>query len=561
MPPVEHRSAETEITSGRALTRFLSGSGSPGKSEVAKVSITVTALMALVSAALVPSRMLLSTGPPDDSSVFAYIGWAMHRGLMPYRDIWDHKGPLLYYLQFAGMSLHPSSTLGIGLLELLAWSFAFFLLYRVIASFTSYKTSLGVAFLSCVFATRFAEGGNLTESWAILPLAAAHYAGWRWSQRLSLRWCGAVLGICFASIFWLRPNMAVYPLLATSIILFQSRRREGLRVAARQFAFAAAAAVGFSAVVIAPLYRGGVFHDFVRAYFEYNAAYSGALSLPMRLLHTQQLLAALFAAGIAILATAGWILAVKKRREENPLSASIPHSYRRTLIWSLPLEIAAVSLSGRDYPHYVLPLLPTFSVLAACFLSEVEGFGRPNIARRALSSALLIGLCPFALASYLGEAGHSLEAPTPEYRQIIRFIQRATDPKDKIIVIGGVEAGYITGGARRLPASRFVYQFSLSDSANPAAADQRRQFLCDLVSNRPAVIVSGNPLLGVLCASAAECNQRNEGPPVSDFGYDSRLIPHLLRTMIVSQYRPFDDPRFGKFHLYVRNDVAIPAQW
>ena len=560
MSPVDHSPAEIGVTS-EAIKGFLSGSSSPGKGEVAKASITLTALMAVISAVLVPSRMLLSTGPPDDSSVFAYIGWAMHRGLMPYRDIWDHKGPLLYYLQFVGISLHPASTLGIGVLELLAWSFAFFLLYRVIASFASYRMSLGITFLSCVFATRFAEGGNLTESWALLPLAAAHYASWRWSQRMSLRWCAAVLGICLACIFWLRPNMAVYPLIAISIMLFESRRREGLRAAARQFAFAAAAALGLSIVVLAPLYHWGVFHDFVGAYFGYNAAYSGALSLSMRLLHTQQLLTQLFAAGTAILGTAGWVLALKERRAENSIIGSIPRSYRRTLIWSLPLEIAAVSLSGRDYPHYVLPLLPTFSVLAACFLCELEGFAKANLGRRALAFALLMGLCPFALASYLGEASHSLEAPAPEYVQIIRFIQHATGPKDKIIVIGGVEAAYVTYSTQRLPASRYVYQYSLTDAANPAAADQRRQFLCDLVSNRPAVIVSGNPLLGVLCASAAECNQRNDGPPVSDFGYDSRPIPHLLRGIIASQYRPFDDPRFGKIHLFVRNDVAIPSQW
>src|SRR6185437_15882704 len=359
MSVVENSAAETGVTSGRAITRFLSGSGSTGKDEVAKVSITLSVLMAVISAALVPSRMLLSTGRPDDSSVFAYIGWAMHRGLMPYRDIWDHKGPLLYYLQFAGMSLSPTSTLGIGLLELLTLSFAFFLLYRIIVSFASCRMSLGIGFLSCVFATRFAEGGNLTESWALLPLAAAHYASWRWSQRRSRRWCAAALGICSASIFWLRPNMAVYPLLAMLIMLFEGWRDLGLSAVVRQFAFAGAAALGFTIVVLAPLYRWGVFHEFVGAYFGYNAAYSGALSLPMRLLHTQQLLTQLFAAGIAILGTAGWVFNLKKRPGESSIIASIPHSYQRTLIWSLPLEIAAVSLSGRDYPHYILPLLPT----------------------------------------------------------------------------------------------------------------------------------------------------------------------------------------------------------
>jgi hypothetical protein len=561
MPLVENHPAETDVKSEGALSRFLSGSSSTSTGETAKASVIFSVLMALISAILVPSRMLFSTGPPNDSSVFAYIGWAMHRGLMPYRDIWDHKGPLLYYLQFAGMSLSPASTLGIGLLELLTCSFAFFLLYRIIVSFASYRMSLGIGFLSCVFATRFAEGGNLTESWALLPLAAAHYAIWRWSQRTSRKWCAAALGICSASIFWLRPNMAVYPLLAMLIMLSEDWRDLGLSAAVRQFAFAGAAALGFTIIVLAPLYRWGVFHEFVGAYFGYNAAYSGALSLPMRLLHTQQLLTQLFAAGIAILGTAGWAFNLKKRPAESSIIARIPHSYRRTLIWSLPLEIAAVSLSGRDYPHYILPLLPTLLVLAACFLAELEGFASPNMARRALAFALLIGLCPFALASYLGEAAHSLEAPAPEYVQIIRFIQRATNPADKIIVIGGVEAAYLTYGAHRLPASRFVYQYSLIDVNNPSAGEQRRQFMCDLAQNRPAVIVSGDPMMGILCASRLNCSQPKSQPPISEYGYASTILPKLLGDVVASEYQPVSDPRFGVFKVLIRKDLAVPTQW
>jgi hypothetical protein len=563
MSSVDHSLTQAGIAPERALGEFISASPSIGKSGLPRASSTLLALMAVISAILVPSRMLLSSGPPDDSSVFSYIGWAMRHGLMPYRDVWDHKGPLLYYLQFAGVSLHPASTFGIGLLELIAFSFAFFLLYRVIASFASYRVSLGIAILSLVFVTYFSEGGNLCESWALLPIAAAHYAIWRWSQRMSLKWCASVLGICFASIFWLRPNIAVYPLLATLVMLYASNGRNGLSTAVRQFAFAGTAAVALTLLILAPLYYFGVFHEFVAAYFKYNAAYSGALSLPMRLLHTQQLLMHLFAAGIAILGTAGWTLALKERRQENTVIRGIPPLYVRTLIWSLPLEIAAASLSGRDYAHYVLPMGPTFAILAAWFLSELEGLAKEkeNAGRRALALALLLGLFPFALASYAGEFSRSLESPSSEHVQVARFIQHATGSNDKIIVIGGVEAGYITYLSQRLPASRYVYQYSLIDAANPVAADQRRQFLCELVSNRPAVIVSTNALLGPLCASTADCNKPSGHAPLSDYGYNSALLPQLLKTFIASQYRAFDDPRFGTIHLFIRKDVVVPSQW
>jgi hypothetical protein len=106
-----------------------------------------------------------------------------------------------------------------------------------------------------------------------------------------------------------------------------------------------------------------------------------------------------------------------------------------------------------------------------------------------------------------------------------------------------------------------VYQYPLTDAANPTASEQRRQFMCDLVANRPAVIISGNPLLGVLCSSELECGIRNNHPPLSDYGYNSTVLPKLLKDFIASEYRPVDDPRFEGIRAFVRRDVAVPASW
>jgi hypothetical protein len=558
MPVVDHSPAEAGVTPAEAVPEFLAGSSSTGGVKSANGSITVTALMAVISALLVPSRMLFSTGATDDSSVFAYIGWAMHHGLMPYRDLWDHKGPLLYYLQFAGMWLWSTSTFGIGLLELIALSIALFLLYRVITSFVSTFVGRVVAVFGVTFVAHFSLGGNMCESWALLPLATAHYASWRWSQRLSRNWCAPLLGASFACIFWIRPNMVTYPALAVLILLYATKKAHGFGSAMKQFALASTSAVALSALIVVPLYRWGVFHDFIEAYFGYNAAYSNALSLSGRLLHTSQLLALLFPTAIAILGTAGWALWITESRKRGEVAGGLPSVYLQTLLWSLPFEIAAASLSGRDYPHYLLPLFPTFVVLAAWFLDALQNKTK---AMPALATALMIGLCPFMLTTYSSDFSRSTEPPHSEYLTVVHFIQRATTARDRITVIGETESGYISFLAQRLPASRFVYQLPLIDANNPVAGEQRKQFMCDIAQNRPAVIVSGNPTMGILCASKLECTLRNMQAPETDYGYQNMLLPNLLQDVIASQYRAVSDPRFGPFRVLVRNDVAIPAQW
>jgi hypothetical protein len=41
----------------------------------------------------------------SDKEIFTYTGWAMSKGLVPYRDFFDHKPPLIYFVNYAGVWL------------------------------------------------------------------------------------------------------------------------------------------------------------------------------------------------------------------------------------------------------------------------------------------------------------------------------------------------------------------------------------------------------------------------------------------------------------------------
>lgn len=41
----------------------------------------------------------------SDKEIFTYTGWAISKGLVPYRDFFDHKPPLIYFIHFAGILL------------------------------------------------------------------------------------------------------------------------------------------------------------------------------------------------------------------------------------------------------------------------------------------------------------------------------------------------------------------------------------------------------------------------------------------------------------------------
>jgi hypothetical protein len=174
--------------------------------------------------------------------------------------------------------------------------------------------------------------------------------------------------------------------------------------------------------------------------------------------------------------------------------------------------------------------------------------------------AFLLGLCPFTLTAYYADFLQSTAPPRSDYLAAVRFIQRATTASDRITVVGGPEAAYINFLAQRRPGARFVYDLPLIDTANPVAFAQRREFLCELRSNKPAVIVSASPLFPVLCASAINCPPGGDHSPLSEYGYKAALLPELLKDFVGSQYHAVHDPQFGNIQILLRNDVTDPSQ-
>ena len=57
--------------------------------------------------------------PGTDSSVFLYIGREMLHGSVPYRDLFDHKGVVLYFIEYLGYLIGFGNKIGVWIIELL----------------------------------------------------------------------------------------------------------------------------------------------------------------------------------------------------------------------------------------------------------------------------------------------------------------------------------------------------------------------------------------------------------------------------------------------------------
>ena len=141
-----------------------------------KPIIVVSTILAVGLAAFLVIWLNLSWRPdvsqlPPDSGFYAYYGKAILNGQIPYRDLWDNKPPLGYYLNALGLFVFGQTPWGVW------WSSVVWILGCMILLFLVTKKlfggiAAGVAstiLLVALMNPQIFQGGNLTEVFALVP--------------------------------------------------------------------------------------------------------------------------------------------------------------------------------------------------------------------------------------------------------------------------------------------------------------------------------------------------------------------------------------------------------
>lgn len=495
--------------------------------------------LALAFAAAAPNSMLARAGDPDDSSVFAYVGWLMTRGYVPYRDVWDHKGPLLYYINWLGWRIAPASTLGIGLLQYAVYAFAFYLLIRLLSqSGLSAAGTAIVGLFSIAALAQWSQGGNMAETWALGAIAACHALMFSGLRTRIVWWHFAGAAAALAACFWIRPNMCFFPALALLALGHMQRVRRGFRAGFVGLAIAGGTASALSLLVLLPVLLGHATHDFVLAYFVYNSAYSRFASLGEHLDGAVGL--ALVSKGIVLawLAVPGWVMLRRTRLDFPPL-------YRVLLMVSLPLEFLATAMSGRPYFHYLVPLWPTAFVLAGVAVHGIAiSIWRPRW--KIAVAAMLVLALGWESRRYVFFLRKATRIDLGE-KTVAAYIDAHSSVRDRILPVGDVAAVAAALRSRREPAGRYIFQLAMVHQANPDAQTEQAQEAEAIRREQPRFIFSFPGEVGNLCGDADAYQTL-----AARDGYRYGLMRSVLTPELSADYQQIQSQSFGDACLYER---------
>lgn len=154
-----------------------------------------------------------------DQSIFEQVGLGMLQGRIPYVDLFDHKGFLLYLINAIGLWISPGHT-GIYCLLSLCLSLTFFCWLQISDILVNPSMRYFPASIALLFAC-LCEGGNMTETWSLCAISFPIYYLVRYiclGQTICIREC-FYIGLCLGSIANLRLNNTI-PVFTVCIYMF-----------------------------------------------------------------------------------------------------------------------------------------------------------------------------------------------------------------------------------------------------------------------------------------------------------------------------------------------------
>lgn len=411
-----------------------------------------------------------------DSSVFKLIGSLIGKGYIPYRDLFDHKGPLIYIFNYLGTQI--AYYRGTWIIELISLYVTFIFIYKIARLYLSKTKSIFTLLFTTTILFIFFDEGNLVEEYALPFLTASLYIFLEYFKTKKISNAKLVVcGACFSAVCLLRINMISLWVTFCILILVQCIINKQFKELLRFIIFFL---IGFL-IVFLPitiwLTFNGAFKLFIEDYIIFNLSYTSVATIG------EKYSAFVYYSNYSvILATIIYnIFIVIKDKNDRMFNAF-------HLVYIL-LTLITVSMSGRTYAHYGMILLPCIIYPFVHFIFKIDKIDEPSIFKTFIMIYVLVTIiCPPWLNTTrnIGSLYDNRKTSTiePVINEVVTYIKDNSEVTDKISVYGNWDIIYIL--TKRMPASKYTYTYPIGD-VKPEILDE---YFEDIKSNKPKFIVS-----------------------------------------------------------------------
>jgi hypothetical protein len=442
--------------------------------------------------------------PPRDHDVggITYNGMLLNRGMVPYRDSFEQKFPMAFFIAGGIIALFGTSVAGFNFVAL-AWAAAHLaVLWWGANRLWGRGPARWVACAYVLASTASIVGGSPNyEHWMCMPVTVGLLIVLGSSQR-SVLLIAAGASLAAGVLVKQQAVFSTIPLLVWA----GCELRKSILIGTRRIALVAAGAA--IPVVLILLYFGmnGELGNFLRMISPKGAmTYATGVGASRNLIWyiaRQETTRIVHAMPLLYYAGTAFMLIIVQRVARR-MRVSFEEGF--LAVWIIGAVLGVVS-GMRFFTHYYVQLIPILSLSVGWLANRFASSG-PGATTRSIT-ALLMG--SILLWSSLGETVHHMRLawwqtkyavmgkrmpPTAEQR-IAHAIRSRVLPEETIIVWGHVEDMYFLSD-RMAPTRYYKYYAFMAPppatygplTLNPAAREHSDRFLADIVEQPPAAVV------------------------------------------------------------------------
>jgi hypothetical protein len=395
----------------------------------------------------------------------------MAEGKLPYRDLFDHKGPLLYLIQRIGIGLTPGSYTGVWMLELLSMAASARYILKLAGLVTENRTEAYLTVLAVLGACGWMvwQGGNFTEEFALPWIACAALICCSFFENGTYRPRDILLlGAGFAAVLLLRANMIAVWACYIPIILVLLLKEKRFSDLGRCTLLFLGGAILMTLPFVIWAAEAGFLRELWEDYILFNFRYTGSVAVGMR---ERVILVLLF---VKVLWPAAAALLI-----------SLILMPRRKLLWYnllfYTVSVVSASMSGRLYFHYAIVMLPAVVLPFACCFDLASRLFRNRNGSGTVNPAVLLATCALLVA---GAVSYRLVfSYSAEDDHLTAYLKENTDAEDDVLIIGNSSWYYLM--ADRKTENRFFYQLppvEISDGLRDEFYEELRQKPSDWIA-------------------------------------------------------------------------------
>lgn len=450
-------------------------------------------VLSALSNAFVFSNSLFYT----DSSVFNYVAFAIKNGQIPYKDTFDHKGPLQYLINYIGYLINPRN--GIWYLEFISIILTLFFVFKTANKFSNVFSSIVATILVMAPLSSTIEGGNLVEEFAMPFISASIYIFIIYFFSGNIKTYQLILcGFCGGCVLMLRPNMAVVWLVMPIAVVINEMIFKKSKAVYRYFGyFVLGVAVAIVPFILYFAANNAVV-DFFNCYIKFNLMYSGEKNVSTVEAIRQFSSSIIFRASLIVVLL--HIIAKK-----NLL-------FNITYLIFLITNILVISMSGRLYAHYAMILIPTAAYPMGLLVSYLFLF---KLKKNYIACVPIIIATVLLLLSNFnkgwiipynktidGITGKSTVSYLRPVEDAANYIVEKTEEDDRILVVGNENQIYTL--SERLSTTKYSYQIPIIYIGE----DIKKEFFGEITQSPPKLIVVVTDIPGI--KEFIEINNYNE---------------------------------------------------